>query len=216
MSRIRKLSPKQLRVMRWWQRDYDAVICDGAVRSGKTLCLGVSFLLWAMLCFQGQQFALCGKTIGALRRNLLPGVLEEVRGLGFRWEERRSENRITMHYRGRTNEILLFGGRDEGSAAMIQGVTLAGVLLDEAALMPRSFVEQACARCSVPGSRFWFSCNPESPEHWFYREWIARAEERRALYLHFTMEDNPSLTEKIRRRYQRLYTGIFYRRFILG
>ena len=30
------------------------------------------------------------------------------------------------------------------------------------------------------------------------------------------MEDNPSLTEKIRRRYQRLYTGIFYRRFILG
>ena len=60
MSRIRKLSPKQLRVMRWWQRDYDAVICDGAVRSGKTLCLGVSFLLWAMLCFQGQQFALCG------------------------------------------------------------------------------------------------------------------------------------------------------------
>ena len=216
MSRIRKLSPKQLRVMRWWQRDYDAVICDGAVRSGKTLCLGVSFLLWAMLCFQGQQFALCGKTIGALRRNLLPGVLAEVRRLGFRWEERRSENRITMHYRGRTNEILLFGGRDEGSAAMIQGVTLAGVLLDEAALMPRSFVEQACARCSVPGSRFWFSCNPESPEHWFYREWIARAEERRALYLHFTMEDNPSLTEKIRRRYQRLYTGIFYRRFILG
>ena len=68
----------------------------------------------------------------------------------------------------------------------------------------------------MPGSRFWFSCNPESPEHWFYREWIARAEERRALYLHFTMEDNPSLTEKIRRRYQRLYTGIIYRRFILG
>ena len=135
MSRIRKLSPKQLRVMRWWQRDYDAVICDGAVRSGKTLCLGVSFLLWAMLCFQGQQFALCGKTIGALRRNLLPGVLEEVRGLGFRWEERRSENRITMHYRGRTNEILLFGGRDEGSAAMIQGVTLAGVLLDDAPVL---------------------------------------------------------------------------------
>ena len=216
MSRIRKLSPKQLRVMRWWQRDYDAVICDGAVRSGKTLCLGVSFLLWAMLCFQGQQFALCGKTIGALRRNRLPGVLEEARGLGFRWEERRSENRITMHYRGRTNEILLFGGRDEGSAAMIQGVTLAGVLLDEAALMPRSFVEQAVARCSVRGSKLWFNCNPEGPEHWFYKEWIEKAESRGALRLHFTMADNPGLSPEIRQRYERLYTGVFYRRFVQG
>ena len=216
MSRIRKFSPKQLQVMKWWKQDRDAIICDGAVRSGKTLCMGVAFLLWAMICFRDQQFALCGKTIGALRRNLLPGALAELRQLGATWEERRSENSITMHFGGRTNRFLLFGGRDEGSAARIQGVTLAGLLLDEVALMPRSFVEQACARCSVTGSKLWFNCNPEGPEHWFYREWIGKAEERKALYLHFTMDDNPSLAPYIRQRYERLYTGIFYRRFVLG
>ena len=108
------------------------------------------------------------------------------------------------------------GGKDEGSAAFIQGVTLAGVLLDEAALMPRSFVEQAIARCSVSGSRLWFNCNPEGPQHWFYQEWILKAEERNALYLHFTMEDNPSLSPRIIRRYRSSYSGAFYRRFILG
>ena len=216
MSGARKLSPKQRQVMLWWQKNYDAIICDGAVRSGKTFCMGVAFLLWAMTCFHGRQFALCGKTIGALRRNLLYDALPEVERVGVRCEERRSENSFTLRWGGRSNRFLLFGGQDEGSAALIQGVTLAGLLLDEAALMPQSFVEQACARCSVPGSKLWFNCNPEGPEHWFYREWILKAEERRALYLHFTMEDNPGLDEAVRVRYQRLYSGIFYRRFVLG
>ena len=216
MSGARKLSSKQRQVMLWWQKNYDAIICDGAVRSGKTFCMGVAFLLWAMTCFHGRQFALCGKTIGALRRNLLYDALPEVERVGVRCEERRSENSFTLRWGGRSNRFLLFGGQDEGSAALIQGVTLAGLLLDEAALMPRSFVEQACARCSVPGSKLWFNCNPEGPEHWFYREWILKAEERRALYLHFTMEDNPGLDEAVRERYQRLYSGIFYRRFVLG
>lgn len=216
MSGARKLSPKQRQVMLWWQKNYDAIICDGAVRSGKTFCMGVAFLLWAMTCFHGRQFALCGKTIGALRRNLLYDALPEVERVGVRCEERRSENSFTLRWGGRSNRFLLFGGQDEGSAALIQGVTLAGLLLDEAALMPRSFVEQACARCSVPGSKLWFNCNPEGPEHWFYREWILKAEERRALYLHFTMEDNPGLDEAVWERYQRLYSGIFYRRFVLG
>lgn len=121
-----------------------------------------------------------------------------------------------MRLGGRENRFLLFGGRDESSAALIQGSTLAGVLLDEAALMPRSFVEQAVARCSVAGSRLWFNCNPENPQHWFYREWILRARERRALYLHFTMEDNPALSPRIRARYRSAYSGVFYRRFVLG
>ena len=82
--------------------------------------------------------------------------------------------------------------------------------------MPRSFVEQACARCSVAGSRLWFNCNPAGPSHWFYRTWILEAEKRNCLRLHFTMEDNPSLTPQIRQRYERLYSGVFYRRFILG
>ena len=82
--------------------------------------------------------------------------------------------------------------------------------------MPRSFVEQAIARCSLSGAKLWFNCNPEHPYHWFYREWICQAQEKRALYLHFTMEDNPSLTEEVRARYRRMYAGVFYDRFVLG
>ncbi|MGM9619314.1 MAG: PBSX family phage terminase large subunit [Oscillospiraceae bacterium] len=212
-------SEKQRRVLTWWcgaDRDRDAIICDGAVRSGKTLAMGISFFCWAMKSFSGQQFGVCGKTISSLRRNVLQEVLPRLRSMGFRCEEKRSENLLTVRFGGRENRFYLFGGRDESSAALIQGITFAGVLLDEAALMPRSFVEQACARCSVAGSRLWFNCNPEGPQHWFYREWILKAEERNALRLHFTMEDNPSLTPRIRARYRRSYSGVFYRRFILG
>jgi len=139
-----------------------------------------------------------------------------VRELGFQCREKRSENLLLISRGGRENRFYLMGGKDEGSAAFIQGVTLAGVLLDEAALMPRSFVEQAIARCSVQGSRLWFNCNPEGPQHWFYQEWILKRETRNALYLHFTMEDNPSLSARIRQRYRSSYSGAFYRRFILG
>ncbi len=218
--RFRAFSPKQKQVLTWWcapgTRRREALICDGAVRSGKTLCMGLSFFCWAMRSFRGQSFGLCGKTVTALRRNLLNTLAPVLRELGFQWEEKVSQNKVTVRFGGGENTFYLFGGKDEGSAALIQGITLAGVLLDEAALMPRSFVEQACARCSVEGSRLWFSCNPEGPEHWFYKEWVQKAEERNALYLHFTMEDNPALSPRMIRRYARSFSGTFYRRFVLG
>ena len=214
-------SPKQRTVLTWWTpgseyHSKDAIICDGAVRSGKTLAMGLGFCLWAMSCFDGQKFGVCGKTIAYLRRNVLSEILPRLEALGATWKEKRTENLVTITFRGHRNRFYIFGGRDESSAALIQGITFAGVLLDEVALMPRSFVEQACARCSVAGSRLWFNCNPAGPGHWFYQSWILEAEKRNCLRLHFTMEDNPSLTEAIRERYRRLYTGVFYRRFILG
>ena len=207
--------------MTWWMpgnpdAGCEAIICDGAVRSGKTMSMGLGFFLWAQASFTGRRFALCGKTIGALRRNVLAELLPKLKELGAEAQERRSENKLIIRLGGHTNDFYLFGGRDEAAAGMIQGMTLAGVLMDEVALMPRSFVEQACARCSVTGSRLWFNCNPAGPNHWFYREWILGAKARNALHLHFTMEDNPSLSPEIRQRYERLYTGIFYRRFVLG
>ena len=214
-------SPKQRTVLTWWRpgspyEDCQAVICDGAVRSGKTLCTGLSFFCWAMCSFDGRSFALCGKTITGVRRNILQELLPMLEGMGFRCEEQRSRNTIQVRLGGRRNTFYLFGGKDEGSAALIQGITLAGVLLDEVALMPKSFVEQAIARCSVTGSRLWFSCNPESPAHWFYREWIEKAEEKGALRLRFTMEDNPGLSEQVKQRYRTMFEGAFYRRFVLG
>lgn len=214
-----QLSRKQLISMLWWSVpaycDLDAVIADGSVRSGKTMSMSVGFLTWACTCFEGMSFAICGKTIESLRRNVvlhlrdwLPDEYEIV--------ERRSENALLVTYANHTNRFHLFGGRDESSYMLIQGMTLAGVLFDEVALQPRSFVEQALARCSVEGSRFWFNCNPASPEHWFYKEWVLRTDEKNALHLHFTMADNLSLSDKIRKRYESMYSGVFYDRYIRG
>ena len=218
---FRSFSEKQTTVLSWWHpsspyAQKDAIICDGAVRSGKTTCMALSFVLWAFFSFHDGTFALCGKTITSLRRNIVESLLALLRSLGFCVQEKLSQNKITLSFGGRENRFYLFGGRDEASASFIQGMTLCGVLFDEVALMPRSFVEQALARCSVAGAKFWFNCNPEHPQHWFYQTWIQQADKRNCLYLHFLMTDNPSLSEDVIRRYESLYTGAFYDRFIRG
>lgn len=216
-----RFSRKQMATMVWWCagspfQNREGIICDGAVRSGKTICLSMGFCLWAMSGFTGESFGLCGKTITSLRRNLLAPLLPQLKKLGMEVQEKPSQGWISLEWKGHANRFYLFGGKDEGSASLIQGVTLAGVLLDEVALMPRSFVEQALARCSVEGAKFWFSCNPEHPGHWFHQEWILKARQRKLLYLHFTMGDNPALSETVRKRYERMYSGSFYQRFVLG
>ena len=214
-------SKKQLLVMSWWcktskYRNKDAVICDGAVRSGKTFCMSLSFVLWAFSKFDDSSFAICGKTIRSIKRNLVTSLVSTLLELGFEVNHKQSENLLTIKYENRVNRFYLFSGKDESSASMIQGMTLSGILLDEVALMPRSFVEQALARCSVSGSTFWFNCNPEHPSHWFYTQWIKKAKMRNALYIHFTMDDNPSLSKKMIKRYENMYSGVFYQRFVKG
>lgn len=218
---ILRFSKKQLTAMTWWCREsktenFDAIICDGAVRSGKTLSMGLGFIFWAMSTFNHESFAFCGKTIRSLWRNLMGNLLPMLSTAGFSVSLRRSENRFLVKKEDKENYFFLFGGKDESSAMLIQGLTLCGVFFDEVALMPRSFVEQALARCSVDNSRFWFNCNPEDPTHWFYQKWIKKCKERNAFYLHFTMDDNPGLSKKVRLRYERLYEGAFYERFIKG
>lgn len=217
---FKAFSKKQMLAMNWWcqkdTRGYDSIICDGAVRSGKTLSMSMGFVFWAMARFRSGSFAMCGKTVTSLRRNIVTPLVQLLGELGFDCHEKVSRNYMDVMLGDVSNRFYFFGGRDESSAALIQGMTLCGVLLDEVALMPRSFVEQALARCSVRESRLWFNCNPEHPYHWFYREWICKAKEKNALHLHFTMADNPSLSPSVRARYERLYSGAFYDRFVKG
>ena len=218
--KIIEISKKQQLAISWWLNPmysrHDAIICDGAVRSGKTMSMSLGFAIWAMCSFSGESFAVCGKTVTSLRRNVITPLLPMLRGIGMVCEEKISQSYVDITFGGRKNRFYYFGGRDESSAALIQGITLSGVFLDEVALMPRSFVEQALARCSVNGSKMWFNCNPDNPSHWFYNEWIRKADSKNALYIHFTMEDNPSLSEELKKRYKRLYTGAFYERYVLG
>lgn len=218
---LKPFSKKQTLALTWWcssspYKNHDAVICDGAIRSGKTVCLTISFVLWSFYRFNGAAFAICGKTIRSLRRNVITPIIPILSGMGFECCQKISENIVKIKNGSRMNIFYLFGGKDESSAALIQGMTLSGAFFDEVALMPQSFVDQALARCSVVGSKFWFNCNPEYPQHWFYKEWILLKKEKNAFYIHFTMKDNPSLTKETIERYERLYTGSFYQRFIEG
>lgn len=214
-------SLKQKIVLEWWMdgspyRDKDGIIADGSIRSGKTTVMSFSFILWAMENFEDESFALCGKTIQSLRRNVIQQLKKILQSRKYAVEEHRSENYIIVRKGDAENTFYLFGGKDEGSQDLIQGITLAGVFFDEVALMPESFVNQAVGRCSIEGSKYWFNCNPEGPDHYFKQEWINKTKEKNLIRIHFMMEDNPSLAKEIIERYYRDFKGVFFDRFILG
>jgi PBSX family phage terminase large subunit len=178
--------------------------------------MGLSFVVWAMETFNGEHFGMAGKTIQSFERNVLTDLPMILRGRGYKTTYHHTDKLLTVSRGGTENYFWVFGGKDESSKDVIQGVTLAGVFCDEAALMPESFVNQITSRCSVAGSKLWLDCNPGGPAHWFKTEWIDKADTRRLCYLHFTMDDNLSLAEEIKESYRRMYTGVFYRRFIAG
>ncbi len=241
---FKPFSPKQKKVLTWWcdaspVKDMDGIIADGAIRSGKTLSMSLSYALWAMSTFNQQNLGMSGKTIGSFRRNVLFWLKLMLRSRGYKVADHRSDNMVEISKGDTVNFFYIFGGKDERSQDLIQGITLAGMFFDEVALMPESFVNQATGRCSVDGSKFWFNCNPDSPSHWFKENWIDKstgylgkkkveeirqkaAEENKPdglkeiIYLHFTMDDNLSLSEKVKARYRAMYSGVFYGRFIRG
>ncbi len=236
--KFKPFSKKQLKVLTWWMpsspvSDAEGIIADGAIRSGKTLSMSLSYVMWAMETFSQQNFGMCGKTIGSFRRNVLFWLKLMLRSRGYHVIDHRADNLLTVTRGNIENYFYIFGGKDERSQDLVQGITLAGCFFDEVALMPESFVNQATARCSVDGSKYWFNCNPDGPFHWFKVNWINRAtgyltkeqvekaereqeELRNLVYLHFTMDDNLSLSEKIKERYRTQYTGVFFKRYILG
>lgn len=214
-------SRKQKQVLTWWcpgspYQDKDGIICDGSIRAGKTSVMSLSFAIWAMETFEDENFAMCGKTIQSFRRNVLISLKKKLKARGYIVEEHRSENSLTIHHDDRENEFYIFGGKDESSQDLIQGITLAGIFFDEAALMPESFINQGIARCSVENSKFWFNCNPEGPDHYIKKNWIDKLRDKNMIRIHFMMEDNPSLSPKMLDRYKRMYQGVFYERMVLG
>lgn len=218
---FKPFSKKQRKVLNWWcddspVKDKDGIIADGAIRSGKTVSMSLGFVFWAMTKFNGQNFGMCGKTIGSFRRNVLFWLKLMLRSRGYSVSDHRADNLVVISKCDVTNYFYIFGGKDERSQDLIQGITLAGVFFDEVALMPESFVNQATGRCSVDGSKFWFNCNPDGPYHWFKLNWIDKRKEKNLLYLHFTMDDNLSLSEAIKERYRTRYSGVFFKRYILG
>jgi len=220
--KFKPFSRKQKKLLMWWTnaspyRDYDMVIAEGAIRSGKTIACIDSFITWSLDKHRHQNFIIAGKSMGALKRNVLEPMFQILTAKGIAYHYHRSEN---PHIIIGTNTYYLFGANNEASQDTLQGLTAAGAYLDEVALFPQSFVDQAIGRCSAEtdgnGAKVFFNCNPGGPYHWFKLEYIDKAKEKKILVLHFTMDDNLSLSEKVKERFRRMFSGVFFKRYILG
>jgi len=216
--RFDTISPKQAEIFTFIVEPYETLICDGAVRSGKTIMMSIAFIEWAMATFSGCSFGICGKTVRSVERNVVMPVIQTrsiVKRYGITYN--RSLSLMTVRSRSGTNFFYLFGGKDESSYMLIQGITLSGVIFDEVALMPQSFVQQAIARTlSVDDAKLWFNCNPEGPDHWFYKEWVLKSSEHNAKHLHFLMSDNPGNSAKALAKAETDFSGVFYKRYVQG
>ena len=211
------LSEKQWQIFCFGSTSYDALICDGAIRSGKTSVMSVAFIEWAMENFDRCNFIIGGVSVESSKRNVINPIMSTqyiLSQYAVTWMG--TSNCLVVANNKKVNNFYVFGGQDESSFRKVQGLTAAGCFLDEVVLMPRSFVEQCLARCSVDGSKLWFSCNPGSPSHWFYENWVTRCKEQNAYRIHFSLRDNPSLSEHVIKRYESMYTGVFKSRYVDG
>ncbi|MEE8666955.1 MAG: phage terminase large subunit [Bifidobacterium mongoliense] len=199
---------------------------DGAVRSGKTVG---ELLYWVKYCLHGPQGLLLigGRTERTIANNLIRPLQTWFGTKSIIY--RQSTGVCTIFGR----ECLVVGFNDSQAQTKIQGLTLAGALLDEAATIPESAFTMLVSRLSVPGARLFLTCNPEGPEHWLKRKWLDRArlwidkngvthqqDDKNTLNLYrvtFILDDNTWLVNnnpQYIRELKRQYTGLYYRRMI--
>lgn len=198
-------------------------VWEGAVRSSKTVCSIVSFIGY-VLESKNNVFIMSGKTISTLYRNCIGG---EFGALGLFGNQIRYFTDTTgskvLEIRGFDNQIkriYCFGAHDESSFQTLRGLTAAGWYADEVNLHPKSFIDEAFRRTIVSDERkhFW-TLNPDNPYHFIYTDYIDLYMEKKlkGFYLwFFTLDDNPSLSDERKEELKNQYSGIFYKRYILG
>lgn len=179
----------------------------GAVRSGKTFS---SIIKLIDLIQEGPRGAVM--IIGVNRETIQRNVLQQMYSLlGFPVPSSKSTE--TKLY-GRN--IYFVGAHDESSVRRIQGSTLAIAYVDEATCIPVPFWRMLLSRLSIEGAQLLASCNPEGPSHWLKKEYLDRDNELDLIYWNFQLDDNPSLPEKYKEDLKKEYTGMWYKRYILG
>src|SRR5690625_4983616 len=220
--KFRPFSRKQKKLLMWWTdkspyKDHDMIIAHGAIRSGKTVAMIDSFITWSLAKHQHQNFIIASRSMSPLTTNVLNPMFQILTAKGISYHYHRSGD---QHIIIGTNTYYLFGASNETSQDTLQGLTAAGALLDEVALFPQSFVDQAIGRCSAEtdgeSAKVFVNCNPQGPYHYFKSEFIDKSEEKKIYVLHFTMEDNLSLSERVKVRFRRMFSGVFFQRYILG
>ncbi|MDP9799357.1 PBSX family phage terminase large subunit [Catenuloplanes nepalensis] len=195
-------------------------LAEGAVRSGKTIS---GLLRWAKYIAtdapKSGDLVVCAKTYDTATRNIFNPLRDSAVFGPLAKATSYTRGAPTAMILGQQVEVITFN--DERSEARLRGMTSRGAYVDEWSLMPRTFHEQLLGRHSVDGSQIFGNTNPDNPRHWLKTEGIDQAKPGGRLagdwkVWHFGLDDNPGLSERVKERYRRQYTGLYYRRNILG
>lgn len=185
-------------------------ILHGSVRSSKTINCTVRWLDYLINGPQGD-LSMLGKTMATLQRNVLNDLFDIVGPQNYKWVNRQ-QGELKLFGR----RVYCFGANNEDAESKIRGATFAGALCDEVNLYPQSVFNQLMARMSVAGAQCFCNCNPDSPYHWFYTEYITNEAIKDKKVWKFLMDDNLSLDPGYVESLKQMYTGVWYERMILG
>lgn len=185
-------------------------IAHGAVRSSKTISCTVRWLSYLLYGPPGD-VAMLGRTTATLQRNVMNDLFDTVGPQNYKWVNRQQGELRIFNRR-----VYCFGANNEDAESKIRGATFAGALCDEVNLYPQSVFNQLMARLSVEGAQCFCNCNPDSPYHWFYTDYIMNDEITDKKVWKFLMEDNLSLSKSYIESLKQMYRGVWYERMILG
>lgn len=208
MVNWRPFSPKALDFIR--NSTARLNIAHGAVRSSKTISCSVRWLDYIVNGPAGD-LAMLGRTTATLQRNVLNDIFDTVGPKNYRWVNRQQGE---LNILGR--RVYCFGANNEDAESKIRGATFAGALCDEVNLYPLNVFNQLMARLSVEGAKCFCNCNPDSPYHWFYTDYIMNEDIKDKKIWQFLMEDNLSLSPEYIESLKQMYRGVWYERMILG
>lgn len=201
-------SPKALDFIK--NSDARLNIAHGAVRSSKTISSSVRWLNYIIGGPEGD-LAMLGRTTATLQRNVLNDLFDTVGPKNYKWVNRQQGELKILNRR-----IYCFGASNEDAESKIRGATFAGALCDEVNLYPKSVFNQLMARLSIKGAKCFCNCNPDSPYHWFYTDYITNEDIKDKKIWKFLMEDNLSLDPDYIADLKQKYRGVWYERMILG
>lgn len=206
------LSPKQELSIR--ESTARLNIWEGAVRSSKTIASLLRFLLFIRTAPHGGAIVIVGKTLDTVARNVF-GPLQDPALFGpLSRHIHYTRGAPTATILGRKVEVIT--ANDARAEGRLRGLTAAGAYVDEITLIPEPFFQQLLARLSVPGAQLFGTTNPDGPAHWLRKKFLLRAGELNLATWHFTLDDNPYLDPAYVAALKVEYTGLWYRRFILG
>jgi PBSX family phage terminase large subunit len=196
-------------------RDAPIALWSGAVSSGKTIASLVAFLIALVAAPDHGLVIIVGRTLQTIERNILD-PLQSTHLFGpLARHVHHTAGSTTATIVGRT--VHLVGASDARAEGRIRGATVALAYVDEATLVPYSFWMMLLSRLRVGNqSRLMATTNPDGPFHWLRKEFIQRGAEVGLHYWHFTLDDNPSMDPDVVARLKKQYTGLWYRRFIVG